>query len=101
MSSKFTVRPWLDYHKVPTVFQVVDEDDCEVARFPSEGEAISKAASLETEERLLQELATRGSEAPADITYRYREYFNSLSPQQCEHLWARVRDVVAETGDPK
>jgi hypothetical protein len=37
--SKFAVKPWLDYHRVPTLFLVVDEDDCELGRFPSEAEA--------------------------------------------------------------
>jgi hypothetical protein len=36
---RFAVKTWFDYHKVPTLFLVVDEDDCEIARFPSEGEA--------------------------------------------------------------
>ena len=68
-----------------------------MADFRSEAAAIGKAAALEIEERLLQELVTQGSEAPADITYRYREYFSSLSPLARERLWGRVADTVRET----
>jgi len=54
--NKFAVKAWRDYHGVPTLFLVIDEDDCELGRFLSEAEAVSNAAVLEEESRFLQEL---------------------------------------------
>jgi hypothetical protein len=66
--NKFAVKAWCDYHGVPTIFLVIDEDECELGRFPSEAEAVSKAAALEEGGRLLQELATAAGDAEiADI----------------------------------
>ena len=52
--NKFAVKAWRDYHGVPTLFLVIDEDECELGRFPSEAEAVRKAVALEEESPLLQ-----------------------------------------------
>jgi hypothetical protein len=93
----YSVKAWHDYHQQPTVFQVTDEDDCEVARFPSEVEAIGKAAALETEDRFFVELGTVARSEMAGIFAKYRDYFDSLPPLQRERLLVeRTQDVIAE-----
>jgi hypothetical protein len=96
--SKFAVKPWLDYHRVPTLFLVVDED-CELGRFPSEAEAISNAAALAEESRSLQELGTAASGEVADVLARYRTFLESLPSQRRERLLAEAQDVLAERDD--
>lgn len=79
----------------PTLSLVNDEDDCELGRFPSEGEAVSKAVALE-EESFLQELATTASDAGiADIFARYKDFRESLPPHQRERLLAEAQDIIA------
>jgi hypothetical protein len=95
MSNKFAAKTWHDYHRVPTLFFIIDEDDCELGRFPSEAEAVSNAAALEEGSRFLQELATAASDAEiADIFARYKDFRESLSPQERERLLAEAQDVV-------
>jgi hypothetical protein len=79
--NKFAVKAWCDCHEVPTIFLVIDEDECELGRVPSVAEAVSKAVALEEESRLLQELATAASDAAiADIFARYKDFRESLPP---------------------
>jgi len=69
----------------PTLSLVNDEDDCELGRFPSEGE-----------ESFLQELATTASDAGiADIFARYKDFRESLPPRQRERLLAEAQDIIA------
>jgi len=94
--NKFVVKSWRDYYGVPTLFLVVDEDDCEIVRFPSEGEAVSKAAALEEESRFLQELATAASDAEiAGVFARYKDFRESLPLHQRERLLTEAQDIVA------
>jgi hypothetical protein len=95
MSSKFAVKTWHDYHRVPTLFFVIDEDDCELGRFPSEAEAVSNAAALEEESRFLQELGMAASSEVADLLVRHRDFLESLPPQQRERLLAEAQDIIA------
>src|SRR5262245_11788190 len=98
--SKFAVKAWCDYHGVPTIFLVIDEDECELGRFPSEAEAISTAVALEEESRLLQELATAASDAEiADIFARYKDFRESLPPHQRERFLAEAQDIIAGNYD--
>ena len=93
--NKFAVKAWRDYHGLPTLFLVIDEDECELGRFPSEAEAVSKAVALEEESRLLQELATAASDAEiADIFARYKDFRESLPPHQRERLLAEAQDII-------
>jgi hypothetical protein len=88
------VKACRDYHGVPTLF--IDEDDCELGRFPSETEGLSKAVALEEESRFLQELATATSdEEIADIFARYKDFRKSLPPHQRERLLAEAQDIIA------
>ena len=94
--NKFAVKAWRDYHGVRTLFLVIDEDDCELGRFPSEAEAASKAVALKEEDRFLQELATAASDAEiADIFARYKYFRESLPPHQRERLLAEAQDIIA------
>ena len=98
--NKFAVKAWRDYHGVATLFLVIDEDDCELGRFPSEAEAVSKAVAVEEKSRFLQELATAASDAGiADIFARYKDFRESLPPQQRESLLAEAQDVIAGNND--
>jgi len=93
--NKLAVKAWRDYHGVPTLFLVIDEDDCELGRFPSEAEAVSKAVALKEESRFLQELATTASDAGiADIFARYKDFRESLPPHQRERLLAEAQDII-------
>ena len=89
-----------NYHEVPTLFLVIDEDECELGRFPPEAEAVSKAAALAEESRLLQELATAAGDAEiADIFARYKDFRESLPPHQRERLLAEAQDIIAGNND--
>ena len=90
--NKFAVKAWRDYHGVPTLFLVIDEDECELGRFPSEAEAVSNAAVFEEESRFLQELGTAASSE--DILARYRDFLESLPLQRRERLLAEAQDVI-------
>jgi hypothetical protein len=93
--NKFAVKAWRDCHGVPTLFLVIDEDECELGRFPSEAEAVSKAAALEDENRFLPGQATAASGEVADIFARHRDFLERLPPKQRERLLAEAQDVVA------
>jgi Arc/MetJ-type ribon-helix-helix transcriptional regulator len=94
--SKFAVKTRRDYHGVPTLFLVIDEDECELGRFPSGAEAVRKAVALEEERRLLQELVTAAGDAEiADIFARYKDFRDSLPPHQRERLLAEAQDIIA------
>jgi hypothetical protein len=94
--NQFAVKAWHYYHEVRTLFLVIDEDECELGRFPSEAEAVSKAVALAEESRLLQELAAAASDAEiADIFARYQEFRESLPPHQRERLLAEAQDIIA------
>ena len=90
--NKFAVKAWRDYHGLPTLFLVIDEDECELGRFPSEAEAVSNAAVFEEESRFLQELGTAASSE--DILARYRDFLESLPLQRRERLLAEAQDVI-------
>jgi len=92
--NKFAVKAWRDYHGVPTLFLVIDEDECELGRFPSETEAVSNAVALEEESRLLQDTGASDAEN-ADIFARYKDFRESLPPHRRERLPAEAQDIVA------
>ena len=41
MANTLKIEPWLDYHRDPILFFVIDEDGCKVRCFPSEAEAMA------------------------------------------------------------
>jgi hypothetical protein len=95
MTQQFRIEPWLDYHGAATLFLVFDGDGCECGRFPSEREAISRAALLENTERILQEIGTGGD--VADVLHRHKDFIDSLNPRERERLLEQIHDAASET----
>jgi hypothetical protein len=91
------IKAWHDYHGTPVLFGVADEDGHELARFPSEREALERKATIEDQRRLVQEVAAAATRQEAEDIIRTYCLRHGIDPGQLPAvLAAELTDLLAE-----